>query len=138
MCACQEMAPAVKVNTRLMTSRNSTLPRSDRDWKSRPRLRNACTASAPNTPKMAPEAPTTAELSGAATSTSTDPANPDMKYRMRNLPRPSAASMNPPTTHSAHMLKRMWKMPLCRNIEVNMRQYWLSRSTAGTYSEPHW
>ncbi len=56
-------------------------------------------------PKMAPEAPTTAELSGAATSTSTDPAIPDMKYRMMNLPRPSAASMKPPMTHSPHMLK---------------------------------
>ena len=64
--------------TRLITSRKSTLPSSERDWKSRPRLRNACTARAPKTPKMAPDAPTTTAF-GAATRTSTEPANPETK-----------------------------------------------------------
>ncbi len=104
MCACQEIPPTVKVKTRLRPIHIMIAC----SW---PRTFSATTASAPISPKIAPEAPRLWLCGSANSITAAEPAIPETRYNARKRARPRTCSSIGPRKYSASMLK-----PMCSNI----------------------
>ena len=88
------------------------------------------TSRAPNSPKIAPDAPTT-WVGNDRSATATEPPSVLSRYSVRNRQRPRRGSRLRPISHSASMFSPMCQKLECTSATVRTVQGWNGTGSVG-------